>query len=731
MTQRSQEKRMYIPPVNRSESKLARVLFEPDSIAIIGASSDRLKHASLPQHYLRRHGFAGKLYPVNPMRDEIFGEQAFASIGDVPGPVDHAIILLKTEAVLQSVAECCAAGVECVTIVSNGFAEQGNQGLALQEELMSLARRAGVRILGPNSLGLVNVHNGATISANEVLSLPELTRGGTALISQSGSLLGSVLSRGQASGLGFSKLVSVGNEADIGTEEIIELLVDDPQTEAILLILETIRRPERFERAAVKAFAAGKPLVAFRLGRSEQGGQLGVSHTGAMVGDSSAIDQFLRDCGVAQVQHIETLASMPLMLRGQRPKRRTTVSIMSTTGGGGTLLVDALASRGVTVKAPPIQVIEKLAAQGIHVNDAPVIDLTLTGANAQVYGSTLNAILEDGGTDLALCVAGSSAQFRPDRTIVPVLGASQRHPGRPLAVFMTPWAEQSLFNLHRHGIPAFLSPEFAADAVRAFFEWRAPRPEFASAPGPDLTEARRLLSAGTGSLDPSQALQVLESMGIAVPDQVLFPADPAKWPAMLDRVAEYPVAVKIASSDIQHKTEIGGVALDVQSPEELLETARAMLARVRSGRPEAVIQGILVEPMQQGLAEVIVGYRRDRVVGPIVVLGTGGVLTEIYRDFAVRRAPLTREGALEMIHEVKGLAPIRGYRNLPAGDLDALAATLAAVSDFARIENPIVLEAEINPVLIRGEGAGAIAVDALIVLDRQNNSAELEFAQEV
>lgn len=721
---------MCTAPVSRSESRLARVLFEPDSIAIIGASSDRLKHASLPQQYLRRHGFAGKLYPVNPRQDEIFGERAYASIGDVPGPVDHAIILLKTDAVLQSVEECCAAGVECVTIVSNGFAEQGSRGLALQQELMSLARRAGVRILGPNSLGLVNVHNGATISANEVLSLPELARGGSALISQSGSLLGSVLSRGEASGLGFSKLVSVGNEADIGTEELIELLVDDPQTEAILLILETIRLPERFERAALRAFAAGKPLVAFRLGRSEQGGQLGVSHTGAMVGDSSAIDQFLRDCGVAQVQHIETLASMPLMMRGQRPKCRTTVSVMSTTGGGGTLLVDALASRGITVKGPSVQAIEKLAHQGIHVSDAPVIDLTLTGANARVYGSTLNAILEDGGTDLALCVAGSSAQFRPDRTIVPVLGASQRHPDRPLAVFMTPWAEQSLVNLHGHGVPAFLSPEFTADAVRAFFEWRAPSGEWASAPGTDLTQARRLLSACAGSLNPLQALRVLESMGIAVPDQVLLPGQPAKWPAMLDKVAGYPVAVKIVSPEIQHKTEVGGVALNVQSPAELLEAANAMLARARSSRPDATIQGILVEPMQQGLAEVIVGYRRDRVVGPIVVLGTGGVLTEVYRDFAVRRAPLTKESALEMIHEVKGLAPIRGYRNLPAGDLDALAATLVAVSDFARIENPMVLEAEINPMLIRGEGAGAIAVDALIVLDRRNSSAELEHAQE-
>lgn len=688
---------------------LARTVLAPGSIALVGASADANKHASLPQRYLRRHGYTGRIFPINPTRDQVFGEQAYKRLPDVGQPIEHAFIMLSTDRVLAAVEDCCTAGVRCATILSNGFAESGSSGRARQAELIDVARRGGLRILGPNSLGLINLQDKVALSANEILSLPELRPGRYGLISQSGSLMGALLSRGQARGLGFSKLVSVGNEADLGVAEIGEMLIDDPNTDAILLFLETMRNPDGFAAMARRAFACGKAVIAYRLGRSPVGAQLAASHTGALTGDGAGLDAFLRDLGVVRVETLDALFEIAPLLKGQAPVETRRVTAITTTGGGGALVIDNL-DRSIELVPPSAEVVLGLAAEGIAIQPAPLVDLTLTGTNAKTYGAVLRELMGSPICDLVVAVVGSSSQFRPDRAVTPITTAVAEGSRKPLAVYLTPQADASLSLLADAGVAAFRTPESCADAVRAFFDWRPPVP-----PAHDH-EARSVhVNRAAGDLAPADAARIFAALGVPVIADAVLPPDPRAWDAAALASVTFPAVAKILSRDIQHKTEIGGVIVGIEGPEALREACLGILDRVAISRPEARVDGIQVQPMVRGLAEALLGYRRDPTVGPIVTLGAGGVLAEIYRDFATRLAPVDESRAREMIAEVQGLAPIRGYRGLPVGDLDALARAIVSVSRLAFLDGPPILEAEINPLIVFRAGEGVVAVDALIV----------------
>jgi acyl-CoA synthetase (NDP forming) len=689
---------------------IADALFRPRSIALVGASGDQNKHASLPHQYLRRHGYGGEIFPINAYRDSVFGERAFARIDDIGRPVDHAFIMLPTDAVKDAVSDCCRAGVRCATILSNGFAESGDHGRQRQDELVEMARDAGLRLLGPNSLGIINLPEHVALSANEILSLPELRPGRYSLVSQSGSLIGAVLSRGIERGIGFSKMISVGNEADLGVAETGDLLVDDPGTDAILLFLETVRKPDALAAMARRAFAAGKPVIAFRVGRSEVGETLAASHTGALVGSGAAVDAFLADIGVVRVETMDAFLEVAPLVKGHRPAPGRRVSVVTTTGGGGTLVVDALSRHDITIAPPSQACVDSLAAQGIAIARAPLIDLTLAGTNAKTYSPVLSALMASEDCDLVVSVVGSSSQFRPDRAVLPIVSATRDNPDTPVAAFLTPHAATSLSLLAEAGVAAFRTPESCADAVRAFFDWRAPR---AAAPAVAPPEAQAALDAADGpALDAEAAARVFAALGVPVAPERVLPADAAA----IDRLAlddlPYPVAAKILSPDIAHKTEAEGVALAIASPEALKDACRRILAGAVRHAPQARLLGIQVQPMLRGLGEALVGFRRDPAVGAVVTLGAGGVLAEIYRDVSVRTAPVDAETARAMIGEVKAFAPLRGYRGLPRGDLDALAEAVAAFSRLAALD---VVEAEANPVLVRAEGEGVVALDALIV----------------
>ena len=636
---------------------LAQALFAPRAVALVGASGDVNKNTARPQRYLRKHGYRGRIVPVNAGRAEVLGERAYARLADAPGEIDHAFIMVEeVEAALE---DCARKGVRVASIYSNGFADAGPQGLQRQKELVERAQRLGVRLLGPNSMGVVDLRGGLALTVNAVLEMDAPPAGGTSLVSQSGTMLGTLLSRGAARGLGYAKLVSVGNEADLGVGELVELLADDGETKVIALFLETVRDANRLARAARKAHAAGKPVVAYKLGRSALGEALARSHTGALAGSDRALDAFFRDCGILRVDILETLVEIPPLVAGREPvrlKRLPKVAVVTTTGGGAAAVVDRLGLHGIEL--------------------ASMNDLTMT-ATAQSYGQTLERLLASPECDAVLAAVGSSAQFHPELAVAPILKADAAK--KPLAAFLTPHAERSLALLAGRGVPAFRTPEACADAFAAYFAWRTPR----TAPILPSVELKK---------DP---FGLVASLGIPVAQHAVVEAPQFEHPIA------YPVALK--RLDLEHKTEAGGVVLDVQSGMELRAHARRM------GQ-----ERYLVQRMERGLAEAIVGYRDDPVVGPLLLVGAGGTLAELYRDFALACAPVSEAEALAMIEDVKGLATIRGYRNLPKGDVAALARAVSAFSRLALVEGRLVAEAEINPLIVKREGV--VAVDARLVL---------------
>jgi len=638
--------------------RLAQALFAPRAVALVGASGDPGKNTARPQRYLRQHGYAGRIVPVNATRDEVLGERAYRRLADAPGEIDHAFIMVEdVEAALE---DCARKGVAVASIYSNGFADAGAAGAERQARLVERSRALGVRLLGPNSMGVIDLPGRLALTVNAVLEAEALPAGSTSLISQSGTMLGTLLSRGAARGLGYAKLVSVGNEADLGVGELVELLVADADTKVIALFLETVRDAERLAGAARKAHAARKPIVAYKLGRSALGVELARSHTGALAGTDVALDAFFRDCGIVRVDMLESLIEIAPLVSNREPpglKRQARVAVVTTTGGGAAAVVDRLGLHGIELA-------------GMH-------DLTMAGSAAG-YRATLEKLLASADCDAVLAAVGSSAQFHPEFAVEPIVSA--RRTAKPLVAFLTPHAERSLALLAERGVPAFRTPEACADSLAAFFAWRAPRPR------PEIGDRHQFHS------DP---FAMLASLGIPIAEQAIVQAPD------FAHALRYPVALKRLG--VEHKTEQRGVALNIRDGAELAQHARRM------GDAQ-----LLVQRMEHGLAEAIVGYRDDPVVGPLVLVGAGGTLAEIYQDVAVALAPLSEPEALAMIERVKGLAVVRGYRNLPRGDTAALARAVAAMSRLALIPGRPVREAEANPVIVKREGV--VAVDALVAL---------------
>lgn len=684
-------------------SRLAEALFNPHVIALVGASSDPKKNTARPQRHLQQHGYSGRVVPVNPKRSEVLGEPTYPSLTAIPYPIDHVYIMTPAAAVPGVIAECIELGIPLASIYSDGFAEQGAEGERRQQALDDLVANSDLRLLGPNSMGVVNPHTGMALTVNVALGLPELKRGSIGLISQSGSILGTLLSRGQARGLGFSKLVSVGNECDLSVGELVDLLVDDPVTETILLFLEAIRDPEKLATAARRAYTAGKPIIVYKLGRSDAGQALAVSHTGALAGDAAVSDAFFKHHGMVRVELLETFFELPALLRKRKPAQDRRAAVLTTTGGGAAMVVDRLGEAGVELISAPEQLRTKLADFGIQVGNAPLTDLTMAGTKSGVYEMALQEFLHSRECDVVIAVVGSSGLFHPEVAVEPIIKAANAD--KPLAAFIAPQADRSLELLAAAGVAAFRTPEACADGIRAYLDWSEPVVE--TERFSDLTDAQNLLAeADKVQLDEWQARSVFQALGVPQADaQVLH--SPHEQCSI-----EYPVAVKILSPDIAHKTEAGGVALNINSDEALRAAMQDMQEKVQQAHPQAVIHGFLIQGMEQRLTEVLIGYRRDEL-GPIVTLGVGGVLAEIYRDVAIRMAPINLTMAYQMIAEVKGLAPIRGYRGMQLGDCEALAQAVRALSELALL--PQVSEAEINPLIIKAEGEGVVAVDGLIV----------------
>ncbi len=446
-------------------------------------------------------------------------------------------------------------------------------------------------------------------------------------------------------------------------------------------------------------------VIAYKLGRSGVGRRVATCHTGAMTGPDEVASAFFREHGIVRVDTFEGIFETAQLVIGHKPPRGKRVSVVTGTGGGAAMVVDRLGVLGADVVGPSAEVIERLAEQVIHVSDAPLTDIPMGRSDGGRYSAILSALLASDHTDAVVSVIGSSAQ-NPQIIVDRVLQAEPRN-AKPLGVFLAPRADNALVQLQSNGVASFRTPESCADAVSAYLNWKAPgeRPRAPPEAGAASGVARQFAAA---RLSERESGMLFGALGIAVAEHRI-------WNEGSPRIdLPGPYAVKLLSADVPHKSDSGMVLVNV--PRENVGTAaRRLLQDAKVRMPDALIEGILVQQMEHGLAEVIIGYRRDPEVGPVVMLGMGGIAAELRNDMAVRIAPVTTETAHEMIGEVRELDTLRGYRNLPRGDCDALVRAIVAISLLAHVGSRTVLEAEVNPLIVKAQGRGVVAVDGLVV----------------
>jgi acyl-CoA synthetase (NDP forming) len=680
---------------------LADALIRPRVVALVGVSDDLSKTASRPLAFMRSAGYSGTIYCVNPSRDSIQGETSYKSLGDLPELPEHVFILTNSELALAVVAECGSLGIKLVTILAGGFSESGAEGVDREARLKELGQRLGVRILGPSSIGVVNVVEHLTLTANAAFAESGLKAGSIFCASHSGSLIGAMISRGATRGLDFHSLVSVGAEVDLSIGEICAATLDDPSISGYLLFLESMRHADRLRDFALAAAERGKPVAAYKLGRSEVAAGLAVSHTGALAGEDVVADTFLRDCGIARVETFEGLLEIaPLLKRiPHMQSRPLAVGVLTTTGGGAAMAVDQLGIRDINVVAPSPETLRRLAERKIEVSAGSIIDLTLAGTRYSVMSDALDVLMDAPEFDLILAVVGSSARTQPELAVKPIIDA--RHGSKPLACFVVPEAPEALTLLGGAGVPSFRTPESCADAIAALARRRSPVP---------LSAPLRVPSGKVRTLTELEAYDLLGKVGIAsAPSLALTIGAPIP-----ELPFEFPVVVKVLHGDIAHKTEVGGVVLNVRNEAEIHRAINSIANSVAVSLPQVQIEQVLVQAQTRGVGEVLIGLRRDPDVGYLVMLAAGGILTEIYRDRSMRLAPVTIDTAREMIGEVKGLQALAGFRGRPKGDLEAVAQALVSLSRLASLSNGLIDEAEVNPLMVMPEGEGVLAVDGLI-----------------
>jgi acetate---CoA ligase (ADP-forming) len=703
-------------PSPSAAATLAPIL-APASIAVVGASRTpgTIGHQLLTN--LIADGFTGAVYPVNARARAICSVRAVPAVSAIPERPDLAVICVPKDAVVDVADECGAMGVRGLVVISAGFREVGGEGTARELALVHQARRHGMRLMGPNCMGVLNTH--PTVSMNATFAPGMPPAGHAAFVSQSGALGVSVLDYAREYGIGIAQFASVGNKADVSGNDLLEYWEHDDDVRVILMYVENFGNPRRFLEIASR-ITRRKPIVVVKSGRSRAGARAAWSHTGALAASDSAVDTLLAQAGVLRAGSVEELFDMAMALGVTALPASRRTAVVTNAGGPGILAADALDASGLDVVELSPATVAKLrpmfpAEASIH-NPLDMI----ASATPEGYRMAITAMLDDPGIDAVVPIFIPPLTTDQESVAEAIVAAARTNRDKPvLPVLMgRRGLPEGRAELHAAGIPAYVFPESAARALAAlnrYREWLA-RPM--SAPAPLVVDrdaaaaiVRRAVAGHREQLSELDALQLLAAYGVPVAEARLATGPEAAVDAA--RTVGFPVVLKMASPDIVHKSDVGGVRLGVRSPDEVRSAYEALLADVARRVPEARVDGVLVQHQLDGGRETIVGVTRDPVFGPLVMFGLGGVFVEVLRDVAFRMPPLDERTANEMVRAIRGIGILTGARGTAPSDLAAIADVLRRVGQLAE-DHPRIAELDVNPLMARDEGA--VALDARVRL---------------
>ncbi|MBP6897219.1 MAG: acetate--CoA ligase family protein [Pseudacidovorax sp.] len=694
-------------------------LFTPRSIAIVGASDDVTKIGGRPLQFLRKYGFAGAIYPVNRKAADVQSLRAYPDVAALPEAPELAVIAVPPESVPQAVRDCAARGVKAAVVLSAGFSEMGEAGARLQAEIGRIARETGLRVVGPNCLGAIGVPAKSIATFSVALESAFPAPGPVGIVSQSGNLGSYTLRLASERGLGISRMLTTGNECDVDIADAIASAAADPGTRVILCCMETCRDGDKLRRAMALARAAGKPLVVLKVGVSEAGSAAAASHTGALAGSDAVFDAVLREGGALRVPSIEQLLdvghALAVLGEGRLPTGRR-IAVLTASGGFGVLLADAASAQGLTLPRLAEATQQRILQAVAFAAPANPVDMTAqVSSRPELLAQVLDAVAADPACD-TLLLQSANAFHVPRLRDVFLAALTQmrgRHPQRLIVLCARAPAEVRR-QLDALGIPAIEGIDAACATVAALatLGMQSAQPcEVEEMPRTPLPAEAFATEASAKAALAAAGLPVLREVVATTRDEAVAAAS----------AIGFPVVLKIVSPDIAHKTEVGGVAVGVRSEGQLIDAHDTMLARVAEKAPGARIDGVLVAQMAPAGCELILGTKTDPVFGSMVMVGLGGIHAEIWKDVALRPAPVDAAAAEAMLRSLKSFPLLDGARGRPKADVAAAAQAIAALSRFAARHADDVAEIDINPLVVLDAGQGAFALDALLVPTSTNN----------
>ncbi len=703
-------------------------LLEPRSVAIVGASSDPRKRGNQTLRRMLADGYPHPIYPVNPHQSQVLGLASYPSLEAIEAPVDLAFVVTPAASVPSVIVDCGRKGVGAAVVVAVGFGETGEEGRRLEEEVVRLAHEHGVALVGPNTNGVFNLH-----ARLNLLGTSGVPVGPLAMVCQSGNVgLSLVAQVTNDTDLGFSVYAGIGNEAGLRYDQLLDHLATDDHTGAALVYAEGFRDGRAFARSA-REFALAKPVVVYKAGRSEAAQRSALSHTGAVAGTHAVVESVLRQAGVVVLERSDELVPVVETLLQQPPLASPRVAVLADGGGHATVAADALSRFDVQLPEPSPETRARLAEilPPVASTANPVDVAGATDGDPRIFDQCAEVLLADNGIDGVLCVGllgGYGIRFSGDlvdaeeRAAERMAALAAEH-GKPLVVQSTyvyarPWAHQLL---RRAGVPVHESVETAARCVAAL--WERGRMLATSDERSHLDVAPRVATSGVVALTEPQGRARLDDFGVPTgPWTLARDADGAVTAAAS---FDGPVALKIVSSDVVHKSDVGGVALGLVGAEEVRSGFERVVSSVRGRQPHAAIDGVLVTPMAPRGVELIVGAATDPVFGPVLTVGAGGTAVEITRDVAFRAVPVTRREAVEMLDELKIRPLLDGFRGGGAVDRDAIVELLLAVSDLVAA-SPDIVELDLNPVIAHPGGVDPVDVRVVVAAPDPATSGPVE-----